>query len=596
MAYQGTEWKTGDVITATKLNKVEQGVAANAAALQEANAQLTAAQEAVAAAQAAAARAEEAIAANTEADEATRAQAQAAKDAADTAVANAETALEKAQDVLVELEANAAADAEVAQQVQENIQNIQANATKAQEALDAIAQNEAADAQVRALAEANSAAIEANAQADAAREARLAAVEASYVDKNITKNGFKAQTTYNLVTHKYEDTKVQTLIFGEADGGGALLHNKTLNIKTFIGVNDPNESGGIWAQFYAKNVATNVGTRMNFTDKGVFYTVDKADGSFVASDELATKGTVAAAIGDLVIPEDTSDAVAQLSAQVVALTKALDAKNFTVASDVTEGDVTAEGKAITLAPTTLNKPDAPTTITAKSVTSDALAVESSVVKVVATDVVNFTNTEITGAYNKATQGNAQVVVNGTDVVRFVDGKFTATGYNQIEVWNTGDAAPSRVEISGCEFRGASNVPVQIHATAENAVVTIKDCVFGATSNPIRFSNVLNISGVTAIIENCSFEGIDAAPYDKLVLLQDHLSQSAEDAVANNRFGKDKFKIVFKNCTLNGQPLNGEADHNGIGNLVYLWVDHASPQQLDATDEANIDRFPTIELL
>ena len=300
MAYQGTEWKTGDVITATKLNKVEQGVAANAAALQEANAQLTAAQEAVAAAQAAAAQAEADIAANTEADEATRAQAQAAKDAADAAVANAETALEKAQDVLVELEANAAADAEVAQQVQENIQNIQANATKAQQALDAIAQNEEADAQVRALAEANSAAIEANAQADAAREARLAAVEASYVDKNITKDGFKAQTTYNLVTHKYEDTRVQTLIFGEADGGGALLHNKTLNIKTFIGVNDAGESGGIWAQFYAKNVATNVGTRVNFTDKGVYMTIDKANGSYTEDDLLMTKSAVEAKIAEAI--------------------------------------------------------------------------------------------------------------------------------------------------------------------------------------------------------------------------------------------------------------------------------------------------------
>ena len=300
MAYQGTEWKTGDVITAAKLNKVEQGVAANAAALQEANAQLTAAQEAVAAAQAAAAQAEEAIAANSEADEVTRAQAQAAKDAADTAVANAETALEKAQDVLVELEANAAADAEVAQQVQENIQNIQANATKAQEALDAIAANAEADATVRALAEANSTAIEANAQADAAREARLAAVEASYVDKNITKNGFKAQTTYNLVTHKYEDTKVQTLIFGEADGGGALLHNKTLNIKTFIGVNDAGESGGIWAQFYAKNVATNVGTRMNFTDHGVYMTIDKANGSYTEDDLLMTKSAVEAKITEAI--------------------------------------------------------------------------------------------------------------------------------------------------------------------------------------------------------------------------------------------------------------------------------------------------------
>lgn len=261
-----TDFGPGSELTSQHLNSLGRQVVQNANDVADAKAAAEAAQEAV----------------NNLTDDSAEAKAQ------------AQAAADAAAQVVSDLEANAQADAQVKAQVEANVEAIQANASKATQALDAIAANSEADAEVRALAEANKNLIEANAEADAQLATKVGNIEQDYVSKTDTKNAFKAQSLYNLVTYKYTDTDGSySQVWNETSGGGLMYYDKTSDIKSFIGVNNGRESDDIWAQFYAKVVATNIGTRMNFTNHGVYMTIDKANGSYTEDDLLVTKKDIA---------------------------------------------------------------------------------------------------------------------------------------------------------------------------------------------------------------------------------------------------------------------------------------------------------------
>ena len=78
----------------------------------------------------------------------------------------------------------------------------------------------------------------------------------------------------------------EALIFNESDGGGAKFTNAAKNTVSFVGVNDG--SNNIDVQIYAKDRATNTGTRINVNKNGAYYTV-KNSMAFTAEDEIATK-------------------------------------------------------------------------------------------------------------------------------------------------------------------------------------------------------------------------------------------------------------------------------------------------------------------
>lgn len=302
---QKNDFKAGDTLTSSHLNTIANGIIANKEAVANAKEAATAASEAATQAAAAAQAAADAVAANSEADEATRAQVQANKDAADAAAAAAQAAAEQAAQVAADLEANATADAQLAEQVQTNIANIQANADKATQALDAIAANAEADEATKALALANKELIEANTAADAELAGRVGVVEQNYVSKADTQSGVKAQTLYNLVTHKVTASNGDVAqIFGESDGGGTMFTSSTNDFKSYVGCNNEKTLG---VQIYVKNISDNVGCRLNCGQQGFFYTTNKANGSYTADDELTTKGTAKALIVEYLQSEEGKD-------------------------------------------------------------------------------------------------------------------------------------------------------------------------------------------------------------------------------------------------------------------------------------------------
>lgn len=128
---------------------------------------------------------------------------------------------------------------------------------------------------------------------------KVTALETNAVSKAITNDGVKAQTNYNLVTNKVVTGNVTSIVWNESSGGGVQVKNTDANIISFIGVNNGQNDNNIWAQFYAKYInansskgqVKNSGTRVNFTQDGVFYTKGKTSGTYTESDELVTKAT-----------------------------------------------------------------------------------------------------------------------------------------------------------------------------------------------------------------------------------------------------------------------------------------------------------------
>ena len=128
---------------------------------------------------------------------------------------------------------------------------------------------------------------------------RVAAVEENFVSKAETTTGTNAQSKYNLVTNKVTTGNVVSTFWNEASGGGVQVKNTDANIISFLGVNNGQNDNNIWAQFYAKYInansskgqVKNSGTRVNFTQDGVFYTKGKTSGAYTESDELVTKAT-----------------------------------------------------------------------------------------------------------------------------------------------------------------------------------------------------------------------------------------------------------------------------------------------------------------
>ena len=107
-----------------------------------------------------------------------------------------------------------------------------------------------------------------------------------------------APATVGLINSKVEreiqSVTGKALIFNESDGGGAKFEHAD-GTMSFVGVNDGG-ADGLTGQIYtvAKDAETgkNVGTRINMTKEGFFYTNGADSAAYTADDEIATKGDI----------------------------------------------------------------------------------------------------------------------------------------------------------------------------------------------------------------------------------------------------------------------------------------------------------------
>lgn len=98
--------------------------------------------------------------------------------------------------------------------------------------------------------------------------------------------------TLPYVEKEVQGTNGKALIFNESDGGGAKFEHKD-GVNSFVGVNDGGE-GGLAAQIYAVKQIDGkyVGTRINVTNTGIYYTNGNNSAAVTPGDELATKKDV----------------------------------------------------------------------------------------------------------------------------------------------------------------------------------------------------------------------------------------------------------------------------------------------------------------
>ena len=94
----------------------------------------------------------------------------------------------------------------------------------------------------------------------------------------------------NFVEKVIESSDGRALIFNEADGGGSKFEHVDGTF-SYLGTNNGG-ANGLAAQIYAVNKDTKVGTRINVTTSGIYYTNGNSSMAYTAGDEIATKKDV----------------------------------------------------------------------------------------------------------------------------------------------------------------------------------------------------------------------------------------------------------------------------------------------------------------
>ena len=225
--------------------------------------------------------------------------------------------------------------------------------------------------------------------------------------------------------------------------------------------------------------------------------------------------------------------------------------------------------------------------TGKSVKLQSAKAEAAVIKAVGAENVAINNTVISGAYNKGTQGNAMVIVQAAEKVEVKNTKFSASGYNAIEVSLSGDVA-KEINIKNCDFDGTcSNNAISIFGTADGAIINIENCHFAKVSNVLRISNKTNVR-CTINIKDCVVDEWETGEYAGCVICQDYTTKGAD-----NLFGDGKIKLNFFNLTGPNGVIKGkmaeEVCATGDENqLVYVYT--------TKVEEYDAKKYPVIKVM
>jgi hypothetical protein len=254
------------------------------------------------------------------------------------------------------------------------------------------------------------------------------------------------------------------------------------------------------------------------------------------------------------------------------------------------GDVGSTDKPIVIYPTTVTT--SPGMIQGKSVQITGLSSETTdnkiAYRIVAKSDVVVTDLTIGGAWLPS---NTNIVdIQSAENIKIDQSVISASGYNGIMIGQPGTVAdpvyPKTIDIIGIDFSNGNltNNTINIYATQDDAVINISGCTFGQCSNPLRLGNTTNASGIVMNIIDCHFPTWDQDDQWRGVLIMEDFttietvpaivgaSPSADnskawqewfkmygnDVIAEenkvNRFGENKIKIAFKNCTYGPEEL------------------------------------------
>lgn len=235
-----------------------------------------------------------------------------------------------------------------------------------------------------------------------------------------------------------------------------------------------------------------------------------------------------------------------------------------------------------------------TKVVAKSVFMDGASINAKM-DVTASENIECVNGKVGGSYPGST-----VIMNLKDAekVVFKDMVFDAAdSYNTINIGLAANKQAKEVVFEDCMFLGPiRNNAISVYGTQENAVVTVKNCVFENVSNPFRMCNNANVSNVVVNIKNCEIKSWDANPdYAGLVICQDYTSATEEECISNDLFNKNKLTINVENTIgPNGKNMIDYVKEFGIQNtVVYVWQSKSKVQLINA--EEHPEFYPTVNV-
>ena len=442
--------------------------------------------------------------------------------------------------------------------------------------------------------------IASNAESISLTQDRVSTLEnAGYLTKNSFSQGLyrlqgDTSTTsakHTIVTKK-NGKNITSMIWNESSGGGSMFTNEDAGKKSFIGVNNGDGDNEIWLQGYAKNISSNIGTRITLSTEGFYYTKNQANGSYNAGNEVVTQSELAPVGAKVNSAYDYFlERIAGLEMKIADLSRT-NIDNVQSTDQINYSDPAAD---------VVISADIPVTqisaITAKTIDVESLNVDSAKITFVSDGKIKLNDVSFTGAYS--TGSGTQVTITPNDYVEIRDCNFGAGGYNAVEIGLNVNSAPKSVIIDNCTFSGnLKNNAISIFAQQNDAIIKISNCVFADVSNVLRISNRTNTKA-TFIFENCTFTRWESYPaYSGAVVCQDYTSQSVEETESNNLFAPEKIRIKFINCVgPSGDKISGSSDptiYSGSGNenqLLYVYADNGG-----GIVSYNSARYPEVEFV
>lgn len=409
---------------------------------------------------------------------------------------------------------------------------------------------------------------------------------------------------FETVNIKNNGTKAR--LWNESDGGGAMIEDGSSNVKAFVGVNEGSNDNGIYAQIYAKDKSSNIGTRINVHTDKIYYTKNKSNSNVVADDEIVVKGDIKNFLtehqdisgkldkteaaetyqvkGDYVLAE-------RVNALSVSLNKALSEitvlKKVTEAKSGTTGVVSEPGQAISIDDSTTDAVisgvvDTVSTIKANSVDISGLTANmptgtgNSI-------LINSNDVSITDSnLNGSSQSNSNLVTSiNTESLVIKDTVFGGNTYNTIMTGQQTTSYLKDMLIENCTFdENCKHINIWFAGFQDNATLTIKNCHFKTCE---QFLCVSDFSGtnntLTINIQNCTIDNYETGTiespdqYEGIILMDDRTCTSRNDFIDKNPFGAGKITINISNLTVKGTKITSSNFIMGSGQpgqMLYVY--------------------------
>ena len=414
-------------------------------------------------------------------------------------------------------------------------------------------------------------------------------VSPSQLSGLVAVDGVNASPAQHKITTKRNNKDLTAMIWNEESGGGAMFTNNDANIKSFIGVNNGVDvTPNFWVQGYAIDIASKLGSRIELSTDGFYYTKNQTSYAYTADDEVIVKKDL-----DPVDAKVDSTHDAFLERIVNLEMKIADLSRTNIDTVPSTAQITYSDPAADVVISADAQVTQPSTITAGSIEVSSLNVDSTRVSFTSEGKVKIGDFESTGTYPKS-QGNAQVIITTDDYVEIRNSIFGTNGYNAIEI-GLNNAVPKSVIIDNCQFGGnLTNNAILVFGHQDDAIVKVSNCTFTKVSNALRISNRTNTKG-TFIFENCTFTEWDSnLDYAGAVICEDYSSKSVDAETANNLFAPEKIKIKFINCTgPDGNKMAGGTDPSeycgsrDAKQIMYVYNDYGGSLAYDSA------RYPEV---